>query len=145
MITRTAITWIDDVTGRDLMICCHFHTCHFEWCYNLRTVILHVSFFQLIIIVYLAWFLLCSLISVCRIPKGFVYSPHTAGTCSLQPSPGSVLVLSAKPLLTKHSTASLCKHTIRICRGQCTNKRNPRIYQIAFYKTLSGSMNAQVS
>jgi len=32
-------------------------------------------------------------------------------------SPGSVLVLSAKPLLTKHSTASLCKHTIRICRG----------------------------
>ena len=27
----------------------------------------------------------------------------------LYPSPGSVLVLSAKPLLTKHSTASLCK------------------------------------
>ena len=49
------------------------------------------------------------------------------------------------PLLTKHSTAPLCKHTIRICRGQSTNKRNPQIYQKAFYKTLSGSMNAQVS
>ena len=38
-------------------------------------------------------------------------------TMALKVSPGSVLVLSAKPLLTKHSTGTLCKHTIRICGG----------------------------
>ena len=57
-------------------------------------------------------------------------------------------VLSAKPLLTKHSTASLYNPNDRIvegCRRQCTTKQSQLIYQVAFYKTLSGSINAQVS
>jgi len=56
--------------------------------------------------------------------------------------------LSAKPLLTKHSTAPMYNPTDRIveaCRGQCTNKQSQLIYQVAFYKTLSGSTNAHVS
>ena len=45
----------------------------------------------------------------------------------------------------KHSTASVYNATDRIveaCRGQCTNKQSKLVYQVAFYKTLSGSMNA---
>ena len=50
----------------------------------------------------------------------FIHFRHLYSGVILRPpciSPGSVLVLSAKPLLTKHSTETLCKHTIRICRG----------------------------
>jgi len=36
-------------------------------------------------------------------------------------------------------TINIQSEFVEACRGQCTNKRNPRIYQIAFYKTLSGS------
>jgi len=50
--------------------------------------------------------------------------------------------------LTKHSTAPMYNptdRTVEACRGQCTNKQSLLIYQTAFYKTLSGSMNAHVS
>ena len=48
----------------------------------------------------------------------------------------------AKLLLTKHSTASCVKHTCRI-QTVYKKKQSRRIYQIAFHKTLSGSMNAR--
>jgi len=34
---------------------------------------------------------------------------------------------------------------VEACRGQCTKKQSQLIYQVAFYKTLSGCMNAHVS
>jgi len=34
---------------------------------------------------------------------------------------------------------------VEACRGQCTNKQSILMYQAAFYKTLDGCMNAQVS
>ena len=45
----------------------------------------------------------------------------------------------------QHLCVNIQSEFVEACRGQCTNKRNPRTYQIAFYKTLSGSINAQVS
>jgi len=61
---------------------------------------------------------------------------------------GTYLVQAVCCVLTKYCTASMYNPTDRIveaCQGQCTNKQSKLMYQVAFYETLSGSMNAQVS
>ena len=58
---------------------------------------------------------------------------------------GLRLLIFILPNTAHELSINIQSEFVEACRGQCTNKRNPRIYQIAFYKTLSGSMNAQVS
>jgi len=45
----------------------------------------------------------------------------------------------------QHRAYKSTDRNVEACRGQCRNKQSLLIYQVAFYKTLSGSMNAHVS